>query len=119
MRRRFIWCGMALGNQSISDFRLISSLPDGISDTAIRVYIPDDLELYKSNCDPYSVTNDKRTLDDLGYDILILEYIKMKFGIKGEWVVHNELKGLHPYEIYDMIRNGKLDIKLWSDSRNF
>ena len=70
MRCRYILCGTAIGTDPISEFRLIAknNLDDSIG--GLRVRIPDDLVLVKS-CHSYSTTKDNRTLDELGYDIMI------------------------------------------------
>lgn len=96
-RYRYILNGMALGKDKISDFRLlagnnISSKYDG--EVALKVNIPEDLKLTKYSCDPYSTTDDNRTLDELGYDVLIW-YEKDK-----KWKIHNEFKGVMPCDIH-------------------
>jgi len=48
------------------------------------VNLPDDLVLEKWSCDPYSTTEDERTLDELGYDLLVWNRKKKK------WLVHNK-----------------------------
>jgi hypothetical protein len=66
--------GVALGSDSISDFRLIAGnnvKPSYDGTIALRVNIPADLEMTKYSCDPYSTTNDERTLDELGYDVVV------------------------------------------------
>lgn len=60
------------------------------SASALRVQIPDDLVLEKWSCDSYSTTRDERTLDELGYDVMVWN--------GNRWVKHNELKGLNPHE---------------------
>lgn len=44
-----------------SDYKLV----------ALRVNIPDDKVLTKYRLDPYSTTEDQRTLNELGYDVLM------------------------------------------------
>jgi hypothetical protein len=93
-RYRYILNGIALGEDNISDFRLIAGnniKPD--YNVALRVEIPSDLKLTKYNCDPYSTTEDQRTLNELGYDILIW-YKKER-----RWKIHNEFKGVKPCNI--------------------
>jgi len=99
-RVRFVLCGTAVGTNKISDFRLIAanniaSKYDGSK--AIRVNIPDDLQLTKYTCDPYSTTDDDRTLIELGYDLVIWNKSQKK------WIVHNEYKGIP-----------LCDIRLWN-----
>ncbi|MBP1308989.1 hypothetical protein JOD82_002009 [Paenibacillus sp. 1182] len=91
---RYVLNGCAVGSDPISDFRLIAgnnvkSKYDG--SIALRVNIPADLELTKYSCDPYSTTNDKRTLDELGYDVLVWR--------EGKWKVVNQYKGTRPCDI--------------------
>lgn len=96
-RYRYILTGSALGYQSIGDFKLISGnniKPDYNGEVALRVVIPIDLELTKYRGDSYSTTNDRRTLDELGYDILIW-YEKER-----KWKKHNEYKGTMPCNIH-------------------
>lgn len=95
-RYRYILNGVALGGDGICDFRLIAGnniKPSYNGEVAIRVNIPDDLKLTKYNCDPYSTTEDRRTLDELGYDVLIW-YKKDR-----KWIVHNQFKGTRPCDI--------------------
>jgi len=95
-RYRYILNGVVLGEHKISDFRLIGGnniKPSYDGASAIRVVIPNDLELTKWSCDSYSTTDDKRTIDELGYDVLIW-YKKEK-----KWKIHNEFKGTRPCDI--------------------
>jgi len=92
-RYRYILCGVVLGTDKISDYRLIGGKHIKApykSSSGLRVQIPDDLVLEKWSCDNYSTTRDERTLDELGYDVMIWNGKK--------WVKHNELKGLNPHE---------------------
>lgn len=93
VRYRYILSGLALGKDKISDFRLIAGnmiKPSYNGASALRVSIPADLELTKYSSDSYSTTDDQRTLDELGYDILIWD------GNKKKWNMNNDLKGLNP-----------------------
>jgi hypothetical protein len=94
-RHRYILNGVALGEDKISDFRLIAAtnMISEYKHVALRVNIPDDLTLTKCSCDPYSTTTDQRTLNELGYDILVW-YEKER-----KWKVHNEFKGTKPCDI--------------------
>lgn len=95
-RYRYVLNGVAMGTDKLSRFRLIAAnniKPDYDGETALRVNIPDDVKLIKYSCDPYSTTNDPRTLDELGYDVLIWRKEKRK------WEVHNEFKGFQPCDI--------------------
>ncbi|AYP68340.1 hypothetical protein PQE75_gp139 [Bacillus phage vB_BcoS-136] len=94
-RYRYILCGVVSGTDKIKYFRLIgaSNMKSDYKHVAIRVNIPNDLELEKWSCDTYSTTDDERTLDELGYDVLIW-YEKDK-----KWKIHNELKGTNPCDV--------------------
>ena len=90
---RYILNGVALGSDKIGDFRLIGAnniKPSYHGYSALRVQIPDDLELEKWKCDSYSTTRDERTLDELGYDVMLWNEHKKK------WEIYNELKGIRP-----------------------
>lgn len=51
--------------------RIINTLTHYPGDKIFRVYIPDDLKLEKYSCDIYATTEDTRTIEELGYDIII------------------------------------------------
>ncbi|MCA1021579.1 hypothetical protein [Halobacillus litoralis] len=95
-RYRYILSGTVKGEDQINSFRLIGAnniKPSYDKETAIRVSIPSDLKLEKWSCDPYSTTEDERTLDELGYDVLVWHKKQ------GRWRVHNEFKGILPCDI--------------------
>jgi hypothetical protein len=92
MRYRYVLCGTATGSDPISHFRLIAKNNLGDVNSALRVRIPDDLVLTKYSCDSYSTTKDKRTLDDLSYDVMI--------NFNGRWKVCNKLKGVIPCDFH-------------------
>ena len=107
-RYRYIGNGCVTGNDKICDYRLIggNQLSSLSSSDFIRVTIPDDLVLEKRSCDPYSTTEDERTIEELGYDVLVK--------INGKFKIMNELKGIEPHmfdkvmrEKYDMVIAGK------------
>lgn len=82
-----------MGENKISDFRLVAGnmiKPSHDGTSALRVNIPANLKLTKHSCDSYSTTDDNRTLDELGYDILIWD------GNNKKWNMNNDLKGLNP-----------------------
>lgn len=95
-RYRYILNGIALGKDKISGFRLIAGNNIKTSyngEVVLRVKIPNDLKLTKYSCDPYSTTEDHRTLDELGYDVLIWHKKNRK------WKIHNEFKGIKPCDV--------------------
>lgn len=97
---RYISCGIAKSTDKISDFRLIGGsqlFPE--ERVVLRVIIPDDLKLSKYSCDSYSTTEDPRTLEELGCDVMIR--------VNGKWIVKNNLKHLSINEIYDLKRREK------------
>lgn len=90
---RYILNGCVLGINKICDYRLIAGnniKPSYNDQSAIRVNIPDDLKLEKWSCDSYSTTEDKRTIEELGYDIIIWNANKKR------WIKHNEFKTIRP-----------------------
>lgn len=94
---RYIESGIVKGEDKLSDYRLIAAdevNPEYNGKVVIRVHIPEDVILTKEDIDPYYLTEDNRTLNQLGYDILILDIKKL------EWEVHNEYKGIRPCDIY-------------------
>lgn len=86
MRHRYIFCGL-LDSRKISDYRLISK-PTYSHGQLVRINIPDNLELSHYPGDGYSITNDERTIDELGYDCYIL--------FEGKWRKFNWLKNIEP-----------------------
>jgi hypothetical protein len=62
---------MVSPDEPISNFKLIS--PNDMTPGAdgIRIEIPDDIELEKLSCDPYSTTNDERPIKELNPAIMI------------------------------------------------
>lgn len=94
---RYISCGIAKSTEKISDFRLIGGsqlFPE--ERVVLRVIIPDDLKLSKYSCDNYSTTEDPRTLEELGCDVMVR--------VNGKWIIKNNLKHLSINEICDFIR---------------
>ena len=77
MRHKYIFCGVVKGSDKISNFRLISSIRKYSLGEAIRVNIPDDLQIDHFSGDSYSTTSDHRTLNQLGWDCYIF--------YKGKW----------------------------------
>lgn len=104
MRYRYITSGIVDTNGPISNYRLIASNNLGNSHSAIRVRIPTDLKLIKYSCDPYSTTEDKRTINQLGYDIIIK--------LNGKWVVKNDLKGNQQHTFHEILRQQSLYVTL-------
>lgn len=117
-RYRYITSGLVDVSKPLSSYRLVGGVnlnPIGHFDTVIRVRIPDDIKLEKYSCDNYSTTSDKRTIKELGYDIMAY-YVD-----KERWVIHNELDGMQPHEMtpklkelygYDMEMHFK-DMEYW------
>ncbi|MEK3955838.1 MULTISPECIES: hypothetical protein [unclassified Psychrobacillus] len=98
-RYRYIMSGIALGDGKIGNFRLIAGnniKPSYNGEVALRVNIPEDLKMNKYSCDSYSTTDDQRTLDELGYDVLIWHKKAKK------WRVHNNYKGTKPCDIHHL-----------------
>lgn len=78
-RYRYILSGAAGVDQRVCDFRLVagSELRGIHKTTAIRIDIPDDMELHYSG-DGYSTTDDRRTLLDLNAKAMVYR--------NGHWV---------------------------------
>lgn len=96
---RYIGCGIAKSTDRISDFRLIGGSQLLEERVVLRVIIPDDLKLSKYSCDNYSTTEDTRTLEELGCDVMVW--------INGRWIIRNDLKHLSINEICDFVRREK------------
>ena len=92
---RYILNSMVKPDSHVCDYRLIGSNQlgegDGRNAAAIRVHIPDDMKLEKLSCDNYSTTEDERTIEELGYDIVVR--------INGHFFVRNDLK---QYEFHNL-----------------
>lgn len=79
-RYRYILSGAAAADQKVCDYRLVagSELHGIHKTTAIRIDIPDDMELHYCSGDGYSTTNDQRTLLDLNAKAMVYR--------NGRWV---------------------------------
>lgn len=85
-RYRYILADTPSLKGPISNFKLYPSNKVGpMSNLLVRVRIPEDMQLTKRSYAYYSIVQDPRTLDDLGYDVLV------KFDSK--WKVQDEFKG--------------------------
>lgn len=95
-RYRYITCGVLSEDDKVSDFRLIAGnniKPSYHNYTAVRVVIPEDMELCKYSSDAYSTTDDNRKIKELGYDIMLWDnHVK-------RWHIRNEFKGMNPCDI--------------------
>lgn len=97
-RYRYIRAGVVDFDDPVSSYRLVSHANMGDSN-CYRIRIPDDLALEKYACDCYSTTQDTRSMNELGYDVMVK--------IDDCWCVRNDLRGLNPREIYSrMMRAG-------------
>lgn len=95
MKHRYIFTGLAEGYEPISNFRLIARCTKYNCGQFIRVNIPDNLKLDHYPGDSYSTTEDKRTLNQLGYDCYFL--------FKGQWRKFNELKKYRPCDWFRVL----------------
>lgn len=93
---RYILNGSVKPDSPICNYRLIGASNIGNRIECIRVRILDDIKLNKYDCDPYSTTNDTRTIEELGYDIMI------KFN--NHWKVRNDLKPYMAHEFSDHLK---------------
>lgn len=80
---RYITNGAAKPSDMICHYRLIGGRNMLSAQSCIRVKV-NDVELEKWSCDPYSTTEDKRTLEKLGCDIMVR--------INWKLTVRNDLK---------------------------
>ena len=89
MRHRYIFCGVVNGTDKVSSFRLISNITKYSLGHCVRVNIPDNMELDYFPGDGYNtVSEDERTLDEVGWDCYFL--------FKGKWRKFNYLKQFWP-----------------------
>jgi len=95
-RYRYILCGVVNAMDPISDYRLIGANEINEHSSAIRVNIPYDVKLSKYRCDCYSTTSDTRTLETLGYDVLV--------NFNGIWKIRNDLKVYQPHEYHEILK---------------
>ena len=72
-----------IANYDLSDpiwrYRLVSNMHIGSvcrepGRVYIRVWIPDDMKLHKNAFNDYSTTNDDRTIEELGYDVIMTQW---------------------------------------------
>lgn len=109
---RYICCGTAKITDKISDFRLIGGSQLKNKSSAIRVKIPNDLKLTKYSCDNYSTTEDTRTLEELGCDIMIR--------YNGNWVIRNDLSSFQLCDIYtELCVNAKDGYRLYPTEEGY
>ena len=89
---RYISSGCVKPSDEICKFRLIGAPNIGTFDSVIRICV-DDIKLDKYSCDCYSTTDDTRSLEEIGYDILVR--------INWKLVERNDLKPLNEEEKID------------------
>lgn len=100
-RYRYINKDTALGTDAVSEHQLISGTKihtEKHGAVALRVNLPRDVRLTKEYTEPFSTTTDTRTLDELGYDIMVFD------GNRKLWKIRNEYKGVRPCDI-DVVRD--------------
>lgn len=66
-------------SDSVNRFRLVSSAYIGAlarepGRVYVRVWIPDNMKLYKKPNAVYSTTNDSRSIKELGYDLIMTQW---------------------------------------------
>jgi hypothetical protein len=98
-RYRYILADTPSLKGSISNFKLYPGNKLGpMVNLLVRVHIPEDMELTRRSYAYYSVTKDDRTLEDLGYDVLV------KFDSK--WKIQNILKGKSFVQMINELKKG-------------
>ena len=116
MKHKYIFSGLVNGSDKIRNFRLINGITKYSLGSAVRVNIPNDLYLNYCIGDGYTTTQDNRTLDELGWDALIL--------YKGKWRKFNALKEFQPCDWFRVLEyiyglyNCYDDIG-WTDSEEY
>lgn len=109
---RYICCGTTKITDKICEFRLIGGSQLKNKSTVIRVEIPSDMELTKYSCDNYSTTEDTRTLEELGCDVMIR--------YNGNWTIRNDLNSLQLCDICTKLRiNVKDGTRLYSTEKGY
>lgn len=100
---RYILNGLVSPKSRICDYRLIAGNQlgegDGRNSAAIRVCIPDDMKLEKWSCDDYSTTEDERTIEELGYDVVVR--------INGQFIVRNDLKKYEYHKLSTILQQNE------------
>lgn len=95
-RYRYILNGTASPNEPLSDYRLIANNMISNDITAIRITLPDEVELTKYACDPYSTTDSNIKLKDL--DPVVICKINNKFITSNILTKQWLLGSIKPYE---------------------
>lgn len=109
---RYICCGTAKITDKISNFRLIGGNQLQNQSSILRVKIPNDLELVKYSCDNYSTTEDARTLEELGCDVMIR--------YNGQWIIRNDLRPLQLCDVYtELFTSAKDDNRLYPTEEGY
>ena len=95
-RYRYITNGSCTPNESVSSYRLIGGNNINHHLDAIRIEIPDDMELEKWSCDSYSTTEDTRLIKDLNPCVLVRVNMKMTYfdDLQKAWLANK----VEPYE---------------------
>ena len=77
-------------SEPICNYRLVSSAY--IASVArepgrvyVRVWIPDDMKLVKHSSDIYSTTDDTRTIEELGYDLIMTQWTNRRKVVCYAW----------------------------------
>ena len=87
-RYRYIWCGLCPLDSPVSDYDLMAY----VGRSAMRIEIPDDMELYKYRGDDCSNTEDERLIKDLNPHPVIRK--------NGRLVIRDDLLQYEPHEWY-------------------
>lgn len=94
MKHRYIFSGVVWEKPEICYYRLISKTTYSLGQF-VRVNIPNDLILNSYSGDGYSITDDKRTVHELGCDCYIL--------FNGCWRKFNYLKKFEPHQWFRVL----------------
>lgn len=78
MRYRYITCGITAPDDALNKYRLIGAINIGSQSSAIRVTLPDDIELEKWDPDGYSTTTATIKLRELDPKVIVRFNKQMK-----------------------------------------
>ena len=98
MKYRYILCGVVNPTDKLSDFRLIGANNIGHANNAIRVELPDTVELTKYTCDNYSTTSCDIQIKDL--NPIVICKLNGRFKTSKE-LTEQWLNGKQPYTFHE------------------
>ena len=94
MRYRYITCGLVSPDDHVAQFRLIAGRNLNNADSVIRITLPDNINLCKYSCDPYSTCEDTNLLIKDCKPILMVRVNRKLRHMPGIWPEYQ------PHQIY-------------------